>query len=142
MGGTGAQQKSAMQTQAHKGYRVAAGLMLGVIALTGIGASISRRGAGARSEGSAAEMPDAGVAAPITAPPEKAFRVCGQYCGANWLQCGFALEAAMSVIQRCECGLCPTPQSAWDEMMDPGHADKLRRQYNGSRTRPGWYQFG
>merc|ERR1711935_201863 len=202
--------QSAMQTQAHKGYRVAAGLMLGVIALTGIGASISRRGAGARSEGSAAEMPDAGVAAPITAPPEKAFRVCGQYCGdnwcsgqkikesdcallpelaepehcydrccqnhdfcctagheqrdcnhsmvdcvqacaatdfgnaemANWLQCGFALEAAMSVIQRCECGLCPTPQSAWDEMMDPGHADKLRRQYNGSRTRPGWYQFG
>merc|ERR1711935_154946 len=98
--------QSAMQTQAHKGYRVAAGLMLGVIALTGIGASISRRGAGARSEGSAAEMPDAGVAAPITAPPEKAFRVCGQYCGDNW--------CSGQKIKESDCALLP-------ELAEPEH---------------------
>ena len=103
-----------MQTQAHKGYRVAAGLMLGVIALTGIGASISRRGAGARSEGSAAEMPDAGVAAPITAPPEKAFRVCGQYCGDNW--------CSGQKIKESDCALLPElaePEHCYDRAATP-----------------------
>ena len=80
-----------------------------------------------------------GVVECVASCTEEAFRV-GDF--AHWLDCGVPLETAMVAIQDCECGLCPTPQAAVEELLDPGSAELKRKQYAGSRQRPGWVQLG